>query len=83
MVRTRGSSENVRSVVVGMIKQSVLKQLRKGEGVGKGKILYWRERRCNNHFNNRIVLFFLLDILQSSLSYLIKPKHLVLDDNKF
>ena len=50
---------NVRSVVVvGMIKQSVLKQGKKGEGAGKGKILYWREGRYNNHCNNRIVLSF-------------------------
>ena len=34
--------KNVRRVVVGgMIKQSVLKQVKRGEGVGKGKILCW------------------------------------------
>ena len=50
--------KNIRSVV-GMIKQSVLKEVKKGEGVGKGKILYWREETHNNHCNNRIVLSFL------------------------
>ena len=46
--------KNVRNVVE-MIKQSVLKKLKRGEGVGKGKILYWREERYHNHCNNRIV----------------------------
>ena len=54
--------KNVRSVVVGMIKQSVLKHVKRGKGVGKGKILYWREGRYNNHCNNRIVSSFLRDI---------------------
>ena len=40
--------KDVRSVMVGIIKQSVLKQIKKGEGVGKGKILYWRDGRYNN-----------------------------------
>ena len=53
--------KNVRSVV-GMIKQSVLKQVKRREGVGKGKDLYWREGKYNNHCNNRIVLSFLSDI---------------------
>ena len=66
--------KNVRSVV-GMIKQSVLKQVKRGGGgVGKGKILYWREGRYNNHCNNRIVLSFLRDIFKSYLSYLNKLK---------
>ena len=51
--------KNVPSVVVGMIKQPVLKQLKRGWV--KAKILYWREER-HNHCNNRIVLSFLRDI---------------------
>ena len=37
----------VRSVVVRMIKQSIPKKLKRGDGeeVGKGKILNWREER--------------------------------------
>ena len=69
-----GNSEKCSSVVVGITKRSVLKQLKKGEGgrgkgeggrewvVGKGKILHWREGRYNNHCNNRIVLSFVRDI---------------------
>ena len=46
---------------MGMIRPSVLKRVKRGEGVGKGKILYWRKGRYNNHCNNSIVLSFLRD----------------------
>ena len=48
---------------MGMIKQSVLKQVKRGKGVGKAKF-YIGEGRYNNHCkcNNRIVLSFLRDI---------------------
>ena len=46
--------KNVRTVMVGMIKQSVLKQLKRGKGVGKGKILYWREGRYKNVCNKKV-----------------------------
>ena len=41
--------KNVQSVV-GIIKQSVLNKLKGGGGVGKGKILSWREGRYNISF---------------------------------
>ena len=51
--------KHVRSVVVGMIKLSVLKQVKKGAGRGKWvkAKFYIGEMGDNNHCNNRIVLF--------------------------
>ena len=56
--------ENVRSLVVGMIKQSVLKEVNVGGGGGGRKWVrakfYIGERGDNNHCNYHIVLSFLL-----------------------
>ena len=38
--------------------------------MGKGKILYWREERYDNHCNNHMALSFLRDIFYSNLIYL-------------
>ena len=48
---------NVRSVV-GMIKQSVLKQVKRGEWV-KAKFYIWKGGRYNYHCNNRIIFLLI------------------------
>ena len=71
--------------MVGMIKQSVLKQIKKEEGVGKRQnSIYIGEMR-----DIIIIVIFVLSYLPYVifsnliyLTYLIKLKHLRLDDNK-
>ena len=67
--------KNVQIVVVGMIKQSVLKQFKKGGGgggggVGKGKFLYWRGEIIIIVI---IVLSYLSYVKFSNLIYLTLP----------
>ena len=67
---------------VRMIKQSVLKQFKRGTEWVKAKILCWREGKHNNPYNNHIIISSLHDIFWYYLSYLIKYKHPRLD-NKY